>query len=71
MTENSARSTIEIPAIMVPVIAKIVDDYAAATGQPAEGCRRLVEVGVLTRGCRAMQVEVSEQRKLAERMGWK
>lgn len=70
MSENPERVFMLIPPAMAVALDAVVVGYAAATGQTAEECRRLVELGVLTRGVRAMQVEVEEQRKLAERMGW-
>lgn len=70
MNGNLGVVVVVVPPSMVEALLGVVDGYATATGQPANECRRLVEVGVLTRGLRAMQVEVEEQRKLAERMGW-
>lgn len=63
-------AVIRLPPAMAAPFEKLVADYAAATGQPVSEIRRLVELGVLTRGVRAMQVEVEEQRALSERMGW-
>lgn len=70
MSENPERIVIAVPPRMVALIEKLVADYAAATGQEVAECRRLVEVGVLTRGVRMMVSQVEEERKLSERMGW-
>lgn len=70
MSENPAKVLIAVPPNMALVLEKLVTDYAAATGQEVAECRRLVEIGVLTRGVRMMAAQVEEERKTAERMGW-
>lgn len=70
MSNNPDRVLVAVPPNMVRALDKLVDDYAAATGQISDECRRLVEIGVLTRGVRMMAEQVEEERKYAERMGW-
>lgn len=67
---SEETTVVRVPPAMVAPLEKLITDYAAAVSQPKDEVRRLVELGVLTRGVRAMQVEVEEHRKLNERMGW-
>lgn len=70
MSGNPEKVMIAVPPNMVAVVEKLVADYAAATGQTVDECRRLVELGVLTRGVRMMATQVEEERKHAVKMGW-
>lgn len=70
MSGNPENMLIAVPPNMARALDKLVADYAAATGQTVEDCRRLVEIGVLTRGVRMMVEQVEVERKTAKRMGW-
>ncbi len=70
MSLNPEPGVILVPPRMVEILHALVRDYADATGQPADECRRLVEIAVLTRGVRMMQEQVVVERETAVRMGW-
>lgn len=70
MSGNPEKVVIAIPPNMVTALEKLVADYAAATGQEVADCRRLVEIGVLTRGVRMMAKQVEEEAATSRKMGW-
>jgi hypothetical protein len=70
MTGNPENVVIAIPPAMVVALEKLVADYATATGQEVAECRRLVEIGVLTRGVRMMAEQVEVEAKTSRKMGW-
>jgi len=67
---NSDQVVLVVPAALVEVIKQVTTDYARATGQSEEDCRRLVELGILTRGLESMRRQVEIEQKTTERMGW-
>lgn len=65
-----AATAMLVPPMLSAALDRLVADYAAATGQQPEDCRRLVEIAVLTRGVRTVTEEVENERAHAKRMGW-
>lgn len=70
MSENPIQVVIVVPPNMAAAVEKLVADYAAATGQTVDDCRRLVEIAVLTRGVRMMGEQVEIELATSKRMGW-
>lgn len=70
MTGNPGNILIAVPPNMAAVLEKLVADYAKATGQEPAECRRLVEIGVLTRGVRMMTEQVDVELATSRKMGW-
>lgn len=70
MSCNLEPGLLMVPPNMVAVLHRLIGNYAKATGQTVDECRRLIEIAVLTRGVRMMEEEVQVQLKHAERMGW-
>jgi hypothetical protein len=64
------QTVIAVPPALVAVISQVTADYAHATGQTEEECRRLVELGVLTRGLEAMRRQVEIEEQTARKAGW-
>ena len=70
MSGNPEKVVIAVPPNMAAALEKLVADYAAATGQEVAECRRLVEIGVLTRGVRMMTEQVELELATSRKMGW-
>jgi hypothetical protein len=66
------RDTITIPPALVPVIDRLVTEYALEHKEEPWVCRRAVEIAVIQRGVRDLQTEMTANANnaLAERMGW-
>jgi hypothetical protein len=59
-----------VPPLLATLIAQLAERMAAATGEPPDACRRLVEVSCLTQGARVVQGEIAAIENQAERQGW-
>lgn len=70
MSANPSQVVIAVPPNLAGAVKKLVSDYAAATGQTVDDCRRLVEIAVLTRGVRMMGEQVELELATSRRMGW-
>lgn len=71
VSTNPDPVVIKVPPALVAAIKQVTTDYARATGQGEEECRRLVELGVLTRGLESMRRQVEIEAKTTRKMGWK
>lgn len=67
---ESAPTVIVVPPLLATLIGQLADRMAAATGEPLDACRRLVEVSCLTQGIRVVQGEIAAIENQAERQGW-
>lgn len=70
MSPNPEKVVIVVPPALVAAIKQVTTDYARATGQGEEDCRRLVELGVLTRGLESMRRQVEIEAATTRKMGW-
>jgi hypothetical protein len=64
------QTVIVVPPALVAAISQVTADYARATGQTEDECRRLVELGVLTRGLESMRRQVELEEQTARKAGW-
>lgn len=70
MSNNPDQVVIAVPPALVAAIQQVTTEYARATGQNEKDCRRLVELGVLSRGLESMRRQVEIENETTKKMGW-